>query len=86
VTAEDLVSFKEMMVKAVNRGEVAPGSLQQYCGTLRTVFSFAFKNRKIASNPAEGLTYTAKTDPRKQRQDFSPKRAWPKIRSSGSQT
>jgi integrase len=72
VTPEELVSFKESLVKAVNRGDMAGGSLQNYCETLRTVFRHASKNKKITSNPAADLSYTAKADPRKERQDFSP--------------
>jgi integrase len=38
---------------------------------VKTIFRWATRNHKIASNPAEGLSYQAKIDPRKERQDFS---------------
>jgi integrase len=38
---------------------------------LKTIFRWATKNRKITSNPAVDLTYLAKVDPRKERQDFT---------------
>jgi integrase len=71
VTSGDLVSFKETLVQAVKRGELGSRSVSNRVEMLKTIFRWATKNRKITSNPAIDLTYTAKTDPRKERQDFS---------------
>jgi integrase len=76
VTAEELIAYKEAQVQAVKRGELASSTLQNRVETIRTVFRFAARNHKIETNPAEGLTYTAKTDPRKKRQDFSDEDVW----------
>ena len=46
-------------------------TVQNRVEMLKTVFRWAARNHKIASNPAEGLTYVAKIDPRKERQDFT---------------
>jgi integrase len=72
VRPEELVSFKESLVKAIKRGKLTSYTVQTNLETIRTVFRWAHVNKKIASNPADGLTYQAKVNPRKERQDFSP--------------
>jgi len=71
VTSGDLVSFKETLVQAVKRGELGSRSVSNRVQMLKTIFRWATRNHKIGSNPAEGLSYQAKIDPRKERQDFS---------------
>jgi integrase len=70
-TGEDLVSFKESLVQAVKRGDLDPRTVQNRIEMLKTIFRWATRNHKITSNPAVDLAYTAKVDPRKERQDFS---------------
>jgi len=72
VTAEDLVGYKEALVKAVKRGELDPRTVQNRVQSLRTIFRWAKKNRKIDTNPAIDLDYTAKIDPKNEREDFTP--------------
>jgi integrase len=71
VTGDDLVSFKESLVQAVKHGELDPRTVQNRIEMLKTIFRWATKNHKITSNPAVDLTYLAKVDPRKERQDFT---------------
>jgi integrase len=71
VTAEDLVGYKKALVKAVKSGELHPRTVSTRVEMLKTIFRWAAKNKKIASNPSEGLSYQAKIYPRKERQDFS---------------
>jgi integrase len=71
VTSGDLVSFKESLVQAIKRGDLDPRTVQNRVQMLKSIFRWATRNHKIVSNPAEGLSYEAKIDARKERQDFS---------------
>jgi len=71
VTDENLIAFKESMVKAIERGDLQPNTVQDRVQLLKTIFRWAAKNKKIATNPAVDLSYTAKVDPHDKRQDFS---------------
>jgi integrase len=71
VSSADLVGFKESMVEAIENEELQPRTVEDRVRLLKTVFKWAAKNSKITTNPAVGLSYTARVDPRDERQDFT---------------
>jgi integrase len=68
VTEADVIAWKDALVKA---GELAATTIENHLIVARTIFAYAFDNRRIATKPARAVKYTAKPDARTKRRGFN---------------
>jgi site-specific recombinase XerD len=67
ITDSDMIRYKEHLLKT----KLLRKTVASHLDDLRTIFRFAVRNKKIATDPLEGVTFKAKRDPQRRRLPFS---------------
>jgi integrase len=71
VTQEDVIRFKEQLD---GRGLAAP-TINRYLSEIKGPFEWAFKNKKIGVDPAEGVVFARKTRGKSRRRGYTDEQA-----------